>query len=310
VKRLAALGVVVVLVAVTVGGYRAYQNSDVGFWLDQQIMQQASHDGHWDLAAPSGRPIATINPNETATPLTVDNFPHVKQLDFPDWAYQRVGIDAFPSGWGNPADPGLEVSGYLVAKEKQSDGSHLFGVEVPYLDGSLVATATGSTTPSCKTTNIAGQVNRSGQVPEDTVGGVIVWLRIFPATDTTWWPMETNIGYGDGAFAGRGPENGIGPDVLYEYIQVGDPIRVEVNLGYDFTSAQATKDLTTLVNYRHATNAADARAQIEAAFGKNMKAWQTLSADCGKKVPLADQLHGKRYVLSPISVAFLPVAAQ
>jgi len=303
IRRLTALGIVVVLVTVAASGYRIYQDSDVGFWLEQQGIRNNSNDGRWNLAAPSGRPIATINPNETAIPLTVDTFPHVKQTEFPDWGYKPVGIDAYPS---DPATPFLKVSGYLVAKEEQSDGSHLFAVEVPYLDGSLVPVAAGSTKPSC----IGGQVDRSGQVIEDTVGGVIVWLRIFPATDTTWWPMETLIGYGDDAFVGRRFGVGMGPDVLYEYTQVGDPIRVDVNLGYDFTSPQATKDLKMLVDYRHASNAADARAQIEAALGKNMKTWQTLSADCGKAVPLAEQFQGKRYVLSPFAVAFLPVATE
>ena len=306
VRRLASLGIVVAIVA---GGYGLYKDADFGFWVDQQIRQNNSNDGHWDLPAPSGRAAATIDPSEKQMMVTAASLPHLQPIQFPSWGYETTGIDAYPSGLGDPAAPKLALSGYLLTKEKQRDGTYLFGVEVPYLDGSLVTAATGSTTPSCKP-NIAGPVNRSGAVPESALGGVIVWLRIFPATDTTWWPMETQIGYGQAAFAGGVVGVGEGVDVMYEYTQIGDPIRVEVDLGYDFNSAQAAKDLKTLVDYRHASNAADARAQIEAALGKNMKTWQTLSADCGRAVPLADQLQGKRNVLSPITVAFLPVATE
>ena len=307
-RRLAALGLVVIIVGVAAGSYRIYQDSDAGLWLDQQIMQQASKDGHWDLAAPSGRPIDTMDPSAKATPLAAAGLPSLRQIQFPKWGYQQVvGIDAI-SGVGGPKTFRMGISGYLVAKEKQGDASYLFGVLVPLLDGGLIAVTSGSTTPSCRSTTTTVRAATPWQSTETTVGGVIVWLRIFPATDTSWFPLVTDIEYGEGAFSDRAqlPATGMGPDVLYEYAKVGDPIRAKVDLTWNASSTDATKALDQFVHYRYASGAADARNKIEAAFAANMMSLSRLTADCATAVPLVDQLQGKRYVLSPSEVVFLP----
>jgi hypothetical protein len=310
-RRLASLGVVVaIVVAIVAGGYGLFKGTDFVFWLDQQGIQLASKDGHWDLEAPSGRPIETMDPGAKAVPVTANTLPSLRQIQFPQWNYRQVvGIDAI-SGDGSAKTFNMGISGYLVAKEKQGGGSYLFGVLVPHLDGSLIAATAGSTSPSCKSTTTTVRATTPWQSTEKTIGGVIVWLRIFPATDTTWVPLVTDIEYGEDAFSDRAqlPDTGMGPDVLYEYAKPGDPIRAKVDLTWSANSTDATKALEQFVHYRYASDAADARNKIEAAFAANMKSLNRLTADCATAVPLADQLQGKRYVLSPSEVVFLPEA--
>jgi hypothetical protein len=300
-------------VVAIVGAYQYFDIPDAanrfGQWATEQMRNQRSNDGRWDLVSPPGRSFDTIDPKETPSAISPLQLPRPTPVSFPHAGTypgfaSTVGVDAFLAG--DPSaqvEPVSVISGYLVGKEKQPDGSHLFAVEVPFLSGHVFDGVSASSTVDCRVTTTKPAWASNHEVTESLAGGVIVWLRIYPAINTSWYPLDTGISYGTDAFEEHG--GGEGPDVLYEYSKLGDPIRATVHLALDLDSPSMQVALKNYVDAAHAASIAAARAQIQESLAGNSAAIRKLMSDCRTSVPLTGQLAGKRYVVSPSDVAFL-----
>ena len=309
--------------AVVVGAIRG---PDAVRWAQHEVQQVrqniddkvTNNHGRYDVPVPDGRTVETPDPNATASVTTSGDLPHIKPIVFSEvTAYpgflNGMGLDVYPDGATAEIQATAVVSGYLVAKEKQPDGSYLFAVELPYLTGSqdILSRSDSTTTPELKATDIAPGFAPRVKIEEDNVGGAVVWLKLFPGEQSGYFPFATGVAYGEKAFApinGEGIE-ATGPEALFAYARVGDPIRSLVYLGMDFAPKSWSTGFADYVGQGHASSVADAEAQMRTVLDGNLSAVKRLVADGGTTVPLTDQLQGKRYVLTPDSVAFLPLAA-
>jgi hypothetical protein len=318
VRRSGRLMLGAIAVLAIVGAYQYFDIPDAGNrfgqWATEQMRNLKSDDGRWGLVPPPGRSLDTIDPNETPSVITPAQLPHLTPISFPQAGTypgfeSTVGVDAFLDG--DPSaqvEPRSVISGYLVGKEKQPDGSHLFAVEVPFLNGQVFDGVSASSTVDCGATTTKPGWDLKHEVTESLAGGVIVWLSVYPAINTSWYPLETAISYGTDAFEENGGAQG--PDVLYDYAKIGDPIRATVDLGMDLESASMHDALNDYVASGHAVSIAAARAQIQNSLARSSAALRKLMSDCRTSVSLTDQLAGKRYVVSPSGVAFLPRTSQ
>jgi hypothetical protein len=317
-RRLVRRSLRLMLAAITVLDIvGAYQYMDIpdasnrfGLWATEQMRNMNSDDGRWGLVPPPGRPLATIDPNETPAVITPAQLPHLNPVDFPPARTypsfeSPVGVEAFLDGdLSAQVEPVSVISGYLVGKEKQADGSHLFAVEVPFLNGQVFDGTSTTTTVGCRATTTKPGWDPKHEVTENLAGGVIVWLSVYPAINTSWYPFQTAVSYGTDDFRENGGAQG--PDVLYEYATIGDPIRATVDMGMDLESQSMQESLNEYVASGHAVSIAAAKAQIQDSLARNSASLKKLMSDCRTSVPLADQLAGKRYVVSPSDVGFLP----
>ena len=287
-------------------------------WTQQQFNATTTHDtsdgGKYNLPVPSGRSIETPAPNEK--PITAEQLPHIKQITFSEITAfpgykSNIGLDAYPEGDKKAEvqiDPIMAISGYLVEKIKNADGSFDFFVEVPYLDGSdILNKSTTSTTPVY--TETIGNKNfdpKNNYIKEDVAGGFIIDLKLFPGDHSNFYPFTSSISYGESEFKRINglAETGTGPDALFDYIKDGDPIRAAVDIGDNFSNT-TTQDLQDYASAGHASNLADAQAQMKTILEQNIKTLNKLKADNGKTISIADQLSG-RYPITPRRVAFLP----
>jgi hypothetical protein len=300
---------------VATGLYGAYRAPDIINWGQQQITTIGNSDngGRYDLPAPSGRSLETPNLNQG--PITPDQLPHIKPITFPmvraNPGYSTtVGLDAYPEGGDKntamPVEPVAEISGYLVGKEKQADGSFVFYMEVPYLNGSdILNTSKVSTTPVFKETDGRELWNPDVKIKEDIAGGFIITLKLFP-NETNGYPFLTGVGFGETVFEDIDGGGAAGPDALYAWARVGDPMRALVDLaGVDFTTGNWPKALQQYVSSGYAGNVTEAQAQMQTVLDQNTNTLNQIKADSGKPISLADQLNG-RYTITPNDVAFLP----
>jgi hypothetical protein len=311
--------------AVVVGATRG---PDAVRWAQRQVQQVrqniddkvTDNHGRYDVPPPDGRSVETSDPNATASVTTPGDLPHVEPIVFSDvTAYpgfsNGMALDAYPDGDPSAGvQPTAVVSGYLVAKDKQPDGDYLFAVELPYLSGpqDILSRSGSTTTPELKATEIAPGFDPRGKIEDDNVGGAIVWLKLFPGEQSGYFPFTTASSYGEACFAPIGgcPSQSVtGPDALFAYARIGDPIRALAYLGMDSPPKAWSTGFTDYVGQGHAGSVSDAEAQMRTILDANLSAVKRLVADGGTTVSLADQLQGKRYVLTPDSIAFLPLGA-
>ncbi|MGA2911847.1 MAG: hypothetical protein ABSE17_04440 [Candidatus Levyibacteriota bacterium] len=313
------------LLATTLLGGGAYVAPQVINWgqsiINPDYSDINSNHGNYNLAAPSGRIQETPNPSEKAMTTTPGEIPHLIPITFsqllasPGGYDSNIGLDAFPDGDPIASDPEASIdpvaviSGYLVSKEKQPDGSYLFGVELPNLDGSVFNGSVSSTTPVCEETSAKRAFDVSHNSKEDVIGGAIVWLKFFPGEKSDFYPLFTPVTYGDDAFTHLSGDKaeGVGPDVFYADTKLGDPVRALLNLGgANFNSTNWQQSLKTYVNNGHAKDIADAEAQMQTILNQNTNSLNNLKSDNGKSISLKNQLQEKRYIFTPNMVAFLP----
>ena len=280
-----------------------------------------SNNGNYDLPAPSGRVHETPNSDAKPTIITADKVPHIKPITFSKITNtplpsSNIGLDAYPNGDENAGfNPSAVISGYLVAIEKQPDNSYLFAVELPYLSGpqDILTKSVVSTTPDVRDENIIPPFELKNKVNEVIAGGVIVWIKPFQGTRSDFYPFISAVMYGDAnsdvfsSINGLG-KSAVGPNALYADIRVGDPIRAKIDLGMDFNSSRTINALNEYISNGHADNLADAATQMQKVLDQNMGTVNKIRSDAGRIIALADQLQGKRYIVTPNTIAFIPQA--
>jgi hypothetical protein len=298
-------------------GTGIYAAPKVVDWAQQQIntTSDSSQGGRYNLPAPSGRSIETPDTNQGR--ITPDKLPHIKQITYPKLtAYpgfsRNIGLDVYPEGGDKntemPVDAAGVISGYLVAKQENAKGEFDFFVEVPYPDGSdILNKSKTSTTPTFTETNGPEIWASRTNIKEDTAGGFIIDLKLFPGQKSDFFPLTSSVSYGTKEFEQVGGlgQSGTGPEALFNYAKVGDPIRAIVNLDVDFNSTLMQSGLKDYVSAGHATSVADAKAQMQTSLDQNKASLNQLKADNGKTISIADQLNN-RYVFTPSEVSFLP----
>lgn len=288
--------------------------------IHDNVTQQNINSGAYDMAPPPDRvaestfEVSDIK-NLFTIPETDSSIPE-KFSGFPQF-HSRFGFDAYMDGLPtrNPAEktpPQALITGYLVAKEKQPDGSFLFGVELPYLSSprDILKRNTVNTIPEMKTQDIAGP---GGVATESVVGGMIIWLKLFSGTNPTYYPFDTIVTWGSKSFQSATidpsqPKTGTGDKGLAEYGRIGDPIRARVDLEINFDrKTEVSKGLEAYTsNYGYAATIDQAKNQYQQIIDANMRTAKSLTVDSGKKTPITEQVQDKKYILTPNFVVFLP----
>ncbi len=292
----------------------------------EQIIEQNIRNGAYQMDVPPGREAENLLEIPTAT--NKKDIPNISEDTFPSSVTSSiaVGFDAFPEGrWIMSAKKGEEmreslippfatVSGYLVAKERQPDGSILFAIELPYSDSprDILKRDTDVTVPQTTTkTRRSSGFENAKSFEQTTVQGVIVWVRLFDGTNPTHYPFNTPVVWEEGEFQTLGITGGIkagyGAKPLAEYAGIGYPIRANIPLSLDPDSANISAGLDKYVNrYHHGDDIDELKRQLEQIAENNMKNAQKLINDSGQSVYLEDQLANKGYVFTADIVVFLP----
>ncbi len=306
---------------------------DIGNQIDQEanklVIQRNTDSGYYDLKAPPGR---TASPETGLANISVKDIPAIPEnnnsipkdfIGFPTFT-GNIGFDAFINGIPGPnserINPQALITGYLVAKEKQQDGSYLFAVELPYLDGQqdILKRSDKTSKPELKTTNETNSMSPTQKVKEDVVAGAIIWLKLFPGENPTYYPFTTITSWGEESFklAGLGEgesHGGTGDKGLVDYANIGDSVRARIDLEVNFNSqdndvnppvGNGLKDYVS--TYHYADSITNAENQFKQVISGNMQTAKILIADAGKNIPLNEQVEGKRYVFTPSFVVFLP----
>lgn len=240
-----------------------------------------------------------------------------------------VGFNAFPEGewWmhGQKGEIGMKeslippyavISGILVAKEKQPDGSIFFAIELPYSDSpkDILERDPNNTIPQAatKTRNSSGLENAKS-FEQTTVEGVIVWIRLFEGTNPTHYPLVTSVSWendesrGLGIGIHNGDRAGSGAEALAKHARIGDPIRANIPLSIDPDSDEISDSLDKYVNlYNYADSVDELKQKLGQTSKDNMNNAQNLINDSGQTIPMEDQLRGKKYTFTANTVNFWP----
>lgn len=314
---------------------------DIGNQIGQEannlIIKQNTDNGYYDLKAPPGRAVETPQPSQGV--LALKDIPAIpangdfSQITlFPSFN-SSVGFDGFVDGFtymkGEAGKPGTTIengpaeaviSGYLVGEEKQSDGSYLYAVELPNLEGPQNILKKGNTTsnPEVKTTDGPTGFNPNGKIKEYVAGGVIVWLKFLPGENPSHYPFTTITTWGEKEFQSVGAQanrpSGSGDKGFVDYARVGDQVRAFIPLSMDFNAPMSLGNSTTMndefniyVNHYHYAPSLDAaRNEYQQILDNNLQAAKKLVDDNGKSITFDQQLQGKRYVFTAATAVFLP----
>jgi hypothetical protein len=264
--------------------------------------------GYYDLKPPPDR---IAQPLPANSEITIADIPNIPETTSSLISGESLGLNGFIvdrqvniNGENVTEKPTVNVSGYLVAIEKQPDNSYLFAVELPYLDSpkDIISRSKVSTNPDIK----------NGDMQTVNVGGVIVWLKLFNGqtpndfpfkTTVTWTEGKLNIGHG---LAANQP-SGTGEDTLIKYIKVGDIISAHVNLTVDINdpSISDSIDHYAKLNGKDPNNL---RGELTTITNNNMNTVKKMINDArnGNSIPLINQINSKTYVLTPDLITFVP----
>lgn len=310
----------------------------IGKMTNDQIIQHNTDSGYYDLKPPSDRAIEAPPPSQGN--ITLKDIPAIPEKDnfsqithFPSFS-SNIGFDGYVDGFtymqGEAGKPGTTIekgpaeaviTGYLVGKEKQPDGSYLYAIELPNLDGpqNIVKKDATASKPEVKTTEGPTGFNPTGKVKEDTAGGVIVWLDFFPGENPSHYPFATTTTWGEKSFeaVGIAPSelrSGTGDKGFVDYARVGDKVRALIPLGIDFSAPISPPDgptmdeeLKTYVDHYHYAQTIDAaKIEYQQVLDGNKQTAKKLLSDNGRNISFDEQLAGKRYVFKPSFVVFLP----
>jgi hypothetical protein len=314
---------------------------DIGNQIGQEtnnlIIQNNTDSGYYDLKAPPNRVAETPQPSQGE--ITLKDIPAIpangnfSQITlFPSFN-SSIGFDGYVDGFtymnGEAGKPGTTIengpaeaiiTGYLVGEEKQSDGSYLFAVELPNLDGPQDILKKGNTasSPEVKTTDGPTGFNPNGKIKEDVAGGVIVWLNFLPGDNPSHYPFTTITTWGEKEFQTVGlssnSPSGSGDKGFLDYARVGDQVRAFVPLGMDFSAPMSLGDPTTMndefntyVNHYHYAPSLDtARNEYQQVLDNNLQTAKKLVGDNGKSITFDQQLQEKRYVFTANFIVFIP----
>lgn len=333
--RIAMGGLVLAGVGVAVKiGNEIYNNDDNGFnplpitqgikdnvlqKLDRNIVSQNTRNGVYEMSPVPGREPDSFPNIPTSTAISdIPHIPDEEPLITPNITLGATFIkvhETIVNSEPRIALPTVFLSGYLVAKEKQKDGSVMFAIELPRL--------------SPPKDILRGDIEKStGEIKEPTynysaaetklIGGRIVWIRLFEGQTPAHYPFATNIVWGLREFQSLGTASdrkaGTGDKPLTEYARPGDLIRAKVDLdsgGVDLDSYMTTKDFQE--GFRSFIGLSDSGETVDQAkktfkniLASNAQNAQSLADDIAKPISLAEQIRDKPYVFTPVRVAFIP----
>lgn len=285
--------------------------------------------GQYDMEPPPGRQAEKLS--EIPATITIADIPHIPEKDdsIPKDVLQGeaiLGFDGFleeRQSWvgksGEPmhaeiSPPEASLSGYLVAKERQSDGSVLFAIELPYLNSPKDILTRN---PDSSTPQLVKEQWRSANLPpaqKTRVGGAIVWIKLYEGTNPTYFPFTSAVTWGESEFevggcVPGGHREGHGEKPLLEYARLGDPIRARISLSLNsYLRLENFEDtLNEYVNiFRYGDNIEKVKERLQEVVNENMQNAQELVRDTGKTISFQNQIKEKRYIFTAESIGFLP----
>lgn len=288
--------------------------------ISRRVVELNTRKGDYDMPAPPGRTAEDLS--KLPTNIQLEDIPRIPENDIllPKDAFGNPTILGFdghinklqtigqgPDGVLKTVEypPSADITGYLIAKERQPDGSVLFGIELPYLEGQKDILANNSDTTSPQIRKKVSQVKDLDPNEMITIGGVIVWIKLYKSPNPTYYPLDSDVTWDPKSFSGT--NSGYGEKALAQYAQVGDLIRAKIALQADTNSAQVINGLNDFVNlYHYGNNINSVRDIMERDIDNNMRSAQRIVSDAGKSIPLTEQLNGKRYLFTASEASFIP----
>lgn len=279
---------------------------------------QNERDGYYEMTPPPNRKPENLSNIPSTT--TIQDIQHIPEIDR---RIKNTDLKWGFSGFLEPQQvltgkdqaslhiqsvpPSASINGYLIAKEKQPDGSIMFAVELPYLDSpkDILTRDQESSTPQ-----LIKKEWRSANLPPSQniqIGGDIVWIKTLEGKNPTYGPFNSDISWG-GPDALPTNKSGSGDRPLAEYAQVGDVVQARIPLdpNLQIDPARLDKLLEGYVEL-HGGSIDAAKQKLTTIIEDNLHNAQQLLTDANTntRIPLKNQLINKRHVFTAGSVLFL-----
>lgn len=296
--------------------------SDIKIAGRKAAIEKNEKNGDYEMTPPSNRQPESLSDIPTTT--TVQDIPHIPESDtLTKETNLKWGLSGFlesrqvlmlskdqQATHKEIIPPSATINGYIVAKEKQQDGSIMFAIELPYLDSprDILSKNAESSNPQVKQKEWRSANLPS--TPEIQIGGTIVWIRAYEGKNPSYAPFNTDAinrkFIKDTDSKGR-PGSGYEP--LAEYSQIGDFMGANISLDPSLGMNPESLD-KLLQGYAelYGTSAEAAREKLTAVTESNLNNSRKLLEDAKtrKEIPLSEQVEGKRYTFTAGSIAFIP----